>query len=240
MNSKDLLRALGDIDDKYIDEEYDTPKEKNKKEIYIKIIRNKKIIYGLSSACAVFILGIGMLAAQKKMNNKVIKSKDEGIVRSQNMNVMLEINQMQEASIAKFDADVQTVEITSIPEKFEFINNIELPSEYKLDSCYEIFTRENLNTTECDLLHDYVFNYSKDYENSIKVAFSEVEEPIRDYFLDNSKKTSKIGDVDVIISQYKKMYVATFRCKDIYFDIETNGITEEEMINLLESIIKII
>ena len=32
MNSKDLLRALGDIDDKYIDEEYDTPKEKNKKE----------------------------------------------------------------------------------------------------------------------------------------------------------------------------------------------------------------
>ena len=29
MNSKDLLRALGDIDDKYIDEEYDTPKEKN-------------------------------------------------------------------------------------------------------------------------------------------------------------------------------------------------------------------
>ena len=89
-------------------------------------------------------------------------------------------------------------------------------------------------------MHDYVFNYSKDYENSIKVAFSEVKEPIRDYFLDNSKKTSKIGDVDVIISQYEKMYVATFRCKDIYFDIETNGITEEEMINLLESIIKII
>ena len=53
MNSKDLIRALGDIDDKYIDEEYDTPKEKNKKEIYIKIIRNKKIIYGLSSASEV-------------------------------------------------------------------------------------------------------------------------------------------------------------------------------------------
>ena len=240
MNSKDLLRAFGDIDEKYLDEEHETPKEKNKKEFYIKIIRNKKIIYGLSSACAVFILGIGMLAAQKKMNNKVIKSKDEGIVRSQNMNVLLEINQMQEASIAKFDADVQTVEITSIPEKFEFINNIALPSEYKLDNSYELFTRENFNTTEYSLLHDYVFNYSKDCENSIKVAFSEVGEPIRDYFLDDSKKISKIGDVDVIISQYEKMYVATFRCKDIYFDIETNGITEEEMINLLESIIKII
>ena len=98
-----------------------------------------------------------MLAAQKKMNNKVIKSKDEGIVRSQNMNVMLEINQMQEASIAKFDADVQTVEITSIPEKFKFINNIELPSEYKLDSSYEIFTRgkilTQLNATYCMIMY---------------------------------------------------------------------------------------
>lgn len=240
MNSKDLLRAIGDIDDKYLEEEYETPKDKNKKEFYMKIIKNKKIIYALSSACAVFILGIGILAGQKKTNKNIIKTEDEGMVRSQNMNIMLEINPMQGASMAKLDADAQTVEITSIPEKFEFINNIELLSEYKLDSSYEIFTRENLNITECDLLHDYVFNYSKDYENSIKVAFSEVEEPIRDYFLDNSKKTSKIGDVDVIISQYEKMYVATFRCKDIYFDIETNGITEEEMINLLESIIKII
>ena len=31
MNSKDLLRALGDIDDKYLEEEYETPKDTNKK-----------------------------------------------------------------------------------------------------------------------------------------------------------------------------------------------------------------
>lgn len=160
------------------------------------------------------------------------------MVSSQNMNVMLEINPMQGTSMAKLDVDVQTVEINSLPEKFEFINNIALPSEYKLDNSYELFTRENFNTTEYSLLHDYVFNYSKDCENSIKVAFSEVEEPIRDYFLDDSKKVSKIGDVNVIISKYEKMYVATFKCKEIYFDIETNGITEEELVNLLESIIK--
>lgn len=160
------------------------------------------------------------------------------MVSSQNMNVMLEINPMQGTSMAKLDADVQTVEISSLPEKFEFINNIALPSEYKLENSYEIYTRENYDTAEYSLLHDYVFNYSKDYENTIKVAFSEVGEPIRDYFLDDSKKISKIGDVDVIISQYEKMYVATFKYKEINFDIETNGITEEELVNLLESIIK--
>ena len=238
MNSKDLLRALGDIDDKYLDEEYETPKVKNKKEFYMKIIRNKKIIYGLSSACAVFIVGVGILAMQKKSNNNEMKVENERMVSSRNMNVMLEINPMQGTSMAKLDADVQTVEINSLPEKFEFINNIALPSEYKLDNSYELFTRENFNTTEYSLLHDYVFNYSKDCENSIKVAFSEVEEPIRDYFLDDSKKVSKIGDVNVIISKYEKMYVATFKCKEINFDIETNGITEEELVNLLESIIK--
>ena len=246
MNSKDLLRAFGDIDEKYLDEEHETPKEKNKKEFYIKIIRNKKIIYGLSSnsytsisrEISLFILGIGILAVQKKSNNNVTKAENEIMVSSRNMNVMLEINPMQGASMAKLDADVQTVEINSLPEKFGFINNIALPSEYKLDNSYELFTRENFNTTEYSLLHDYVFNYSKDYENTIKVAFSEVGEPIRDYFLDDSKKVSKIGDVDVIISQYEKMYVATFKCKEIYFDIETNGITEEELVNLLESIIK--
>ena len=238
MNSKDLLRAFGDIDEKYLDEEHETPKEKNKKEFYIKIIRNKKIIYGLSSACAVFILGVGILAMQKKSNNNEMKVENERMVSSRNMNVILEINPMQGTSMAKLDADVQTVEINSLPEKFEFINNIALPSEYKLDNSYELFTRENFNTTEYSLLHDYVFNYSKDCENSIKVAFSEVEEQIRDYFLDDSKKVSKIGDVNVIISKYEKMYVATFKCKEINFDIETNGITEEELVNLLESIIK--
>ena len=238
MNSKDLLRAIGDIDDKYLEEEYETPKDKNKKEFYMKIIKNKKIIYALSSACAVFILGIGILAGQKKTNKNIIKTEDEGMVRSQNMNIMLEINPTQGASMAKLDADAQTVEMTSIPEKFEFINNITLPSEYKLANSYEIFTKENHDTAEYSLLHDYVFYYSKDYENSIKVAFSEVGEPIRDYFLDDSKKISKIGNVDVIISQYEKVYVATFKCKEIYFDIETNGITEEELVNLLESIIK--
>ncbi len=238
MNSKDLLRALGNIDDKYLDEEYETPKEKNKKALYMKIIKNKKIIYGLSSACAVFILGVGILAVQKKSNNNMMKAENEGMVSSKNMNVMLEINPMQGASMAKLDADVETVEINSLPERFEFINNIALPSGYKLENSYEIYTRENYDTAEYSLLHDYVFNYSEDYENTIKVAFSEVGEPIRDYFLDDSKKVSKIGNVDVIISQYEKMYVATFKCKEINFDIETNGITEVELANLLESIIK--
>ena len=53
-----------------------------------------------------------------------------------------------------------------MPEKFGFINNIALPSKYKLDNSYEVYTRENYDDAEYSLLHDYVFNCNKDYENN--------------------------------------------------------------------------
>ena len=53
--------------------------------------------------------------------------------------------------------------------------------------------------------------------------------------IDNELYNNGIVDVSY---KYEKMYVATFKYKEINFDIETNGITEEELVNLLESIIK--
>lgn len=43
MNSKDLLRAFGDIDEKYLDEEHETPKEKNKKNFILRLLEIKKL-----------------------------------------------------------------------------------------------------------------------------------------------------------------------------------------------------
>ena len=39
------------------------------------------------------------------------------------------------------------------------------------------------------------------------------------------------------ISQNKEMYIITFKYKDIYFDIETTGITENQLIDLIDSLI---
>ena len=73
--------------------------------------------------------------------------------------------------------------------------------------------------------------------NNIIIAFSEIEKPLRDYYIDVGDKVSKIGDIEFIISQYKDMYIVTFNFKDIYFDIETTGITENELLELLQSIL---
>ena len=73
---------------------------------------------------------------------------------------------------------------------------------------------------------------------NIIISFSEIEKPLRDYEIAEGKNISKIGDVEVIISEWEQMYIATFEYKDIYFDIETTGITQEQLVDLLKSIIE--
>lgn len=60
---------------------------------------------------------------------------------------------------------------------------------------------------------------------------------LRDYYIGGTKNISKIGDVELIISQWKDIYIVSFKHKDIFFDIETTGITENQLIDLLVSII---
>ncbi len=43
------------------------------------------------------------------------------------------------------------------------------------------------------------------------------------------KKISKIENTDVIITQYEKLYLAEFKLNDVYFDIETAGITQKRV-----------
>ena len=123
-------------------------------------------------------------------------------------------------------------------EKFMFMKNLLIPEEYEFENSYTVFTREDKEVAEYNKLHDYILNYRKDDLNNIQIAFSKIEPPIRDYFIHGGDKISKIGDVELKISQWKEMYIVTFEYKDIYFDIETTGITEEQLVSLLKSIIE--
>ena len=122
--------------------------------------------------------------------------------------------------------------------KYNFIKNIAIPNEYKLTDCYNVYIKDSQDSEKYDVLHDYVFYYEKDSINKIRISFSEKGEPLRDYFIDNDKENiSRIGELELIISQWKEMYIVTFEYEDIYFDIETTGITENQLVDLLESLI---
>ena len=206
-----------------------------RKEFGMKTNRNKKIIYTISSVCAVFILAIGILVGTGQLNDNINISENI----DPKLNIKLNINKIKDMEMTKLDLDVKNVEAKELPDKFNFMRKVKIPSEYKFKDSYNVYTRKDMDVEEYNLLHDYVFNYQKDdFSSGIKIAFSEIEEPLRDYFIDDKYKTSKIGDAEIIITQYKQMYMASFKYKDIYFDIEANGITENELVELLISIIE--
>lgn len=216
-----------------------------RREFDMKSKKNKKVIYWITSCAAVVILGFGIIISTNTLNNNQTQNNLYGIADLQNdkqnknesLEIKLNINKIKEMTASKLDADVKTIEIEKLPEKFEFIKNIKIPEEYEKESSYNIYTRSDINENDYDVLHDYVFDYRKDSINKIIIAFSEIEKPLRDYYIDTGDKVSKIGNIELVISQYKDMYIVTFNFQDIYFDIETTGITENELLELLQSIL---
>ena len=201
----------------------------------MKTNKNKKVIYVLSSICAVFILGIGIFVG---VNKNLLPSNTVDIGKTDaNDGVELNINKIKDMSMTSLDADIKISEVDSLPEEFMFIENLLIPEEYEFENSYTVYTRENTDTAEYNVLHDYILNYKRDDLNDIEVAFSKVESPIRDYYIEDGEKISKIGDVELKVSQWEEMYIVTFEYNNIYFDIETTGITENQLVDLLESII---
>ena len=209
-----------------------------RKEFDMKKNKNKKVIYTISSMCAVFILGIGVLIGTSNLNNKTLQGKTLGRTENENMKIELKINKIKDMAMAKLDADVKTIEIEKLPENMQFINKVKIPDEYKLTNSYNVYTRDiNSDNRDYNILHDYLFYYEKGENNIIRIAVSEIEKPLRDYFIGEGEKISKIGDAKLTIYQWKQMYIVNFEYKNMYFDTETTGVTEDELTTLLESII---
>lgn len=211
-----------------------------RKEFGMKTNKNKKLVYAISSICAVFILGIGIFIGTSKLNNNIFQDNSLEIGKTEDkcLNIELNINILKDMSMTSLDADTKTIELEQLSEEFMFMKNLLIPEEYEFENSYTVYIRGQKEIAEYNKLHDYVLNYKKDDLNNIKIAFSKIEPPIRDYFIQGGDKISKIGDVELKISRWKEMYITTFEYKDTYFDIETTGITEKQLVDLLVSIIE--
>lgn len=201
--------------------------------------KNKKSIYWIASVCAVCVIGFGIVIGTNSLNNKEIGNNlyaEENVEQEKNV-TELKINKIENMAMKKLDAEMKNLELESLPEKFTFIDDVKLPEGYKLEGAYNIFTKEDANVKEYNLLHDYVLCYAKDDSSTIEIAFSEEGAPLRDYFINSQNEVSKIGEVEVVISQFEDKYLVTFNIDDLYFDVETKGITESELVDLLNSII---
>ena len=137
------------------------------------------------------------------------------------------INEIDNMNLTSLDSDIR-VENNYMVEIYDELLNIVIPTDLNKMNGSAIFLSDNT-------LNNYVIEYFND-ERRITIAYSKTNTPIRDYFIDDGK-SSIINNTNLVISKYNTMYIVTFKYNDIYFDIETSNIKENELITLLESII---
>ena len=216
-------------------------KKKNYNIILSKIERRDnmkvKLSYVLASSFVAIALLVGIVAynVPKNDNEIVTPPTVQGVLE-------ININKAKMQSMAKLDADIQeTVVDKEINKSFPFVQKeLNAPKDLKNYGVNRVLmTRKDLSDKDYSVAHDYIWDYSNEAQDrTIRIAFSKVGKPLRDYHLSSEEKISKIENTDVIITQYEKLYLAEFKLNDVYFDIETAGITQTELIDLLVSIIK--
>lgn len=156
-------------------------------------------------------------------------------------NVSLYINDISNMTqgALRIDADIKSTNIENIL-YFKEIANIKIPSDFDTQEVYEIYVKSDRESNEYNILQSYVLNYSnKKKDRDIRVSFSKENKPVRDYyFSEEGSKMSKINNIELKIFKYNELYFTEFSYQGINFDIETTNMTEQELTDLLSSIIK--
>lgn len=149
----------------------------------------------------------------------------------------IHINQLDNMGAYKLDADVKLVEKKDLLEKYSFLNHLTLPPTLSEHHQYEVYTKDQTQKVY-NILHDSVLEYQNEEGNKeIKLSFSELEKPLRDYYFKENGKNSTIKNQELLIFNYKTHFMVTFQHDNLYFDIETTNITQEELVTLITSIL---
>ncbi len=148
----------------------------------------------------------------------------------------IHVNSLENVGLAKIDADIKEIAIKGADT--DFLDTLHLPKDLKESSAYGIYTRSD-KTEDYNILNSYVYTYSNTASNrEVWLAFSKTNKPVRDYLFEDFGKVSKISGVELKVYQYLESYIVEFFYQKYYFDIETHQIKLEELVTLLESIIK--
>ena len=192
--------------------------------------KNKWFKYSLIPICLLLLVGIVVQFSNRP--NTILDSSND----TQNNIIINNTDNIIRGSL-RVDADIREINDIDIFQKYELNKELIIPNDLTLDS-YCLYGK--FSSDQYDKLIDCRVVYVREGETipTITIAMAKNNPPFRDYlFLEDNLKESTINNVPLIIIQYEDIYFTVFKIDDIYFDIETRGISEKELITLLESII---
>ena len=214
---------------------------------------NKKIKLNLILKWSLIPICLTIIISGYAILNNKKNDKADIIFEEKDNSMEININKIKEKSLSRVDCDVKIVSkaehttakdsVTTNVENIEILENIKIPEDFnntKYNLIYVDNEKNKMEEKEYSQLnnYNYIYNNTKN-QRSINISFSNENKPIRDYFFtEENSEISKINNVELKIYNYEKSYFAEFTYKGYYFDIETCDITQEELINLLTSIVK--
>lgn len=203
----------------------------NEKEIFEAVLSKVENTKGKRYAFkyAIVPICIVILCSMVFLKDVVVPSEKDDIV------VINEVGESKDVAM-RLDVDVRRTDCVDVI-GFVDIMEIEIPADMTQNKIFEVYGRSE-KTGEYDKLAWYNYYYcNPEGDRWIDLNFSDTAKPARCYIFEGGK-TSRIGENEMRIYHYENSYIAEFEYNGFYYDIETGGITEEELMNMLTSIVR--
>lgn len=220
-------------------------KEKNYKIIAKKIGNKKEKInvykYSAIPVCMIVLIFLVCIFNSNHNNLKSIDEKDINInhfntSHGENNIIINDISSREET----YDMDFKIQNGVYIP-YFEVLSNLNIPSDFdSIEDMRALWVKSNPNSNNYDILNNYELHLRNTKNNrEFIISFSDkykIARCVNPFAYDYPKST--INGVELLIVKGRNYYVSAFSYNGYNFDIEGIDVTEEEFINLLESLLK--
>lgn len=150
----------------------------------------------------------------------------------------------EESKYLQADVDGRLVSKSQeeLSKQFSFIQNLDIPLRLQENTIVgEIYASSNPKSEFYHKLSGYYLRYFDNENNSyIDIFFSKTnkERARCTPLIRTDLEDSLVNNIPIKIVKYYNNYLVLFQYQDLYFDIETRNIKEEELIGLISSIVK--
>ena len=214
-------------------------KNKNYQEILKKIDnQNKRTFYYKKALIPItailLIFTLIYINTDKKTNTLEDTIKD-----NKDYNTYTSNNTNENNTLTK-EITIEKVKIkeNKLLKKYNYLKEINIPNDLNKKKYQNVYLKDT-KKNKYIILNNYEIKYQNtSKERTIILSFSDKYIPLRTYYFVDNKKQYHINNQDITIYKSEYKYLTTFKYNNINFDIETNNINEEELLNLLKSIIK--
>ena len=149
----------------------------------------------------------------------------------------IKINEIETLASAKILANSEVIEKDKLPEKLQYIVDLGEHEGVRNTMISGVYTKSDYSKEEYDILHDYSFLFGDDDQKSIKVNLSLTGTPLRDYFFESTDEISSIEGIEITLYNFRDRYLARFSNNEVNFGVESQGISEEDFISFIKSLI---